>query len=201
METPKHVQVAFYDVESTKKELLGTVDINKQLYPGEYTDVEFSININLSEKHTIMVVVDDNGTGTGMVREINETNNWFEVEYKFSSQATVPPIIEQESVQAKNVTVQETIEMIKDDDVVIIDVRTSTEYNEEHLPNALNIDLNTEDMRNQVSKLDKSKKYLLYCRSGQRSQIASNIFIELGINKVYLLKGGIEAWKDAGCYS
>jgi rhodanese-related sulfurtransferase len=200
METPKHVQVAFYDVESTKKELLGTVDINKQLYPGEYTDVEFSININLSEKHTIMVVVDDNGTGTGMVREINETNNWFEVEYKFSSQATVPPIIEQESVQAKNVTVQETIEMIKDDDVVIIDVRTSTEYNEEHLPNALNIDLNTEDMRNQVSKLDKSKKYLLYCRSGQRSQIASNIFIELGINKVYLLKGGIEAWKDAGCY-
>jgi rhodanese-related sulfurtransferase len=91
--------------------------------------------------------------------------------------------------------------MIKDDDVVIIDVRTSTEYNEEHLPNALNIDLNTEDMRNQVSKLDKSKKYLLYCRSGQRSQIASNIFIELGINKVYLLKGGIEAWKDAGCYS
>lgn len=198
MESPKHVKVAFYDVESTKKEFLGAIDINKQLYPGQYTDVEFSINKNLSGKHRIMIVVDDDGTETGMVREINEVNNSFEVEYEFSSQAAEPPIIEQESVQAKDVTVQEAAEMIKDDDIVIIDVRTAYEYSEDHLPDAINIDLYADDMRDQVSKLDKSKKYLLYCKSGQRSQIASNIFIELGIEKVYSLMGGIQAWKSAG---
>ena len=78
---------------------------------------------------------------------------------------------------------------------VLLDVRTSNEYNAGHIANAVNYNvMDSLAFLQQVSVLDKNKTYLLYCRSGHRSGIALNKMKELGFRKVYHLKGGITDW-------
>jgi len=78
---------------------------------------------------------------------------------------------------------------------VILDVRTPEEFEEAHVVGAINIDYKDENFRDEVQKLDKGKKYFIYCRSGKRSANSRKIMNELGIKKVYDLNGGIIAWK------
>jgi rhodanese-related sulfurtransferase len=83
-------------------------------------------------------------------------------------------------------------------DFVIVDVRTPAEFNQGYLSGAMNIDYNAGNFRNEISKLDKTKTYLVYCRVGHRSGLAAAIMNALGFNEVYDMDGGIEAWRDAG---
>jgi len=64
---------------------------------------------------------------------------------------------------------------------IIVDVRTSEEYNVEHLSGAINIPYDEID---ENVKLDKSKTIYVYCRSGARSEVAFNTLKNLGY-KVY----------------
>lgn len=67
---------------------------------------------------------------------------------------------------------------------IIVDVRTSSEFNGAHLVGAINIPYD----KLESSNLDKSKDILVYCASGNRSSIAYEILTELGY-KVYDLGG------------
>ena len=90
-------------------------------------------------------------------------------------------------------------EMIqKEKDVIILDVRTPQEYQEGHISNAINIPVQI--LGQQLDKLNnfKDKKILVYCRSGHRSAIASQILDRAGFKNVYNLKGGLLEWKASG---
>ncbi|MDQ3021151.1 MAG: rhodanese-like domain-containing protein [Bacteroidota bacterium] len=50
----------------------------------------------------------------------------------------------------------------------------------------------------EIDKLDKSKTYLVYCRTDRRSGKTLEMVKAKGFAKVYLLKGGINAWKLDG---
>jgi rhodanese-related sulfurtransferase len=77
---------------------------------------------------------------------------------------------------------------------VVIDVRTPEEYASGYIPGALNMDVKGSAFTQQVVALDKSKRYLLYCRSGKRSAKALQILKDNGFDHVYHLAGGIEQW-------
>ena len=62
----------------------------------------------------------------------------------------------------------------KDKKLTVIDVRTPGEFAEGHIPGAKNIDYRNRNFRKRIGKLDKSKEYLVHCRSGGRSAAASN---------------------------
>ena len=54
-----------------------------------------------------------------------------------------------------------------EEDCLIIDVRTSEEFEEVRLPNSINIDFyNPQDFMQELEKLDKNKAYYIYCRTG-----------------------------------
>lgn len=79
---------------------------------------------------------------------------------------------------------------------VILDVRTPEEFNAGHIEGAILIDyLETENFTKQILTLDKSKNYLLYCRTGKRSLNAAYIMQEKGFKQVSDLKDGITGWK------
>ena len=85
--------------------------------------------------------------------------------------------------------------LMKKQNAVLLDVRTSEEYQEGHIPGALLIDVNKQDdFLQQVQKLDKSKRYLLYCRSGKRSEKALVLMKENGFRKIFHLEDGFEGW-------
>ena len=67
--------------------------------------------------------------------------------------------------------------VMKEDNYIILDVRTKEEYEEEHLIDAINIPY---DEINEQTNLDKNKTILVYCRSGNRSSIAFKTLEELG---------------------
>jgi len=100
------------------------------------------------------------------------------------------------------INVKEANELIKANyqksDFLILDVRTSEEYESSHIPNALNIDYKSAEFKKQIAKLDKNKIYLTYCRSGRRSAKSAEIMKELGIANVYMIDGGIIAWNREG---
>jgi rhodanese-related sulfurtransferase len=79
---------------------------------------------------------------------------------------------------------------------VILDVRTPEEFEAGHLAGAIMIDyLDTENFSKEVVKLDHSKHYLLYCRSGKRSLNAANLMKSKGFKHVSDLKDGITGWQ------
>lgn len=84
----------------------------------------------------------------------------------------------------------------KDDNAVVIDVRTPNEWMEGVQENALLIDvMNPIKFEQTVKNLDKTKNYYVYCRSGQRSLRACNLLETLGIAKTYNLLGGMLEWQ------
>lgn len=93
------------------------------------------------------------------------------------------------------VSQQRFLDMMKQKNTVILDVRTASEYREGHIPGAILLDvLQPESFQSGLSQLDKTKTYLVYCRSGKRSQQAIAIMKEKGLSKYYDLQGGFSQW-------
>ncbi len=83
-------------------------------------------------------------------------------------------------------------------DFVILDIRTPEEYANEHIAESVLLDFYSDDFENELDKLDKSKTYLVYCRSGNRSSKSMSIMGGLGFMEVYDMGGGINQWKAEG---
>lgn len=82
--------------------------------------------------------------------------------------------------------------------VIILDVRTPEEFMTGHLVSAININLEGSDFASEVSKLDKNSTVAVYCRSGNRSGVATKQMAELGFTDMYDMQGGIVEWQAAG---
>ncbi|MGN1035372.1 MAG: rhodanese-like domain-containing protein [Rhodocyclaceae bacterium] len=103
-----------------------------------------------------------------------------------------------ENIYSTDVSVAEAIDLIKNKNAVIIDVRTPEEFAESHLPEANNFPVDTLSQNIEtIKKLQRDKPLLVYCRSGKRSARAAEKLKNLGVNSLYNLKGGIKAWSDA----
>ncbi len=81
--------------------------------------------------------------------------------------------------------------------VQLVDVRTASEYAENHLEGALNIDAQQSTFLEQAKgQLDAARPVAVYCRSGRRSAAAAKQLAAEGF-QVTNLKGGILAWQEA----
>lgn len=77
---------------------------------------------------------------------------------------------------------------------VILDVRTAAEFGAGHLAGAVNIDYYGAHFKTNVGQLDKSKQYLVYCRTGIRGAASVQIMLDLGFKQTQNLTGGITQW-------
>lgn len=106
-------------------------------------------------------------------------------------------MLAKQSDQVKVLTVTEFKKEITKKGTQLVDVRTSQEYNEGHIKNAVNLDIfNRNAFTTYFKTLDKEQPIYLYCRSGSRSKSASKLLVELGFKKIYDLKGGYLNWKN-----
>ncbi len=88
-------------------------------------------------------------------------------------------------------------ELMTQDSVLIVDVRTPGEYQAGRIEGAINIDFFDKDFTSKLEKLSKENKLLLYCKSGPRSGKAAKILAASGFGPIYDLKGGMIAWYAA----
>ncbi len=121
---------------------------------------------------------------------------------KFLAVITISTILltgcSSESGSAVNLGVAEFQAKTQEADVVILDVRTKSEFNDGHLANSINIDFQSDTFLNEISKLDKSKTYAVYCRSGNRSGKAVATMSNEQFISLYNLNGGVIDCAAAG---
>lgn len=92
----------------------------------------------------------------------------------------------------KEVTTDEVEEMLhKESDVILIDVREDEEVAQGMIEGALHIPLN--QIPEKAESLDKTKEYILVCRSGARSLNAALYMEEKGFH-VSNMVGGMLDW-------
>jgi len=81
---------------------------------------------------------------------------------------------------------------------VILDVRTSREFETGHLPGAILIDIYSPGAEEKLMELDPSKTYYVYCHSGARSRSVVFLLHKQGFTKSYNISGGMINLKRAG---
>jgi len=97
----------------------------------------------------------------------------------------------------ENIVAQQFQKLTKKGDGIIIDVRTSQEFNSGHIKDATNIDFYADDFINKLKIVRKDIPIYVYCRSGGRSSSSASKMEKLGFTKVYNLVGGIGSWDSA----
>jgi rhodanese-related sulfurtransferase len=102
----------------------------------------------------------------------------------------------------EDVTAQKAMELIENNannpDFIILDIRTPDEFASGHIEKAINIDFYEPTFKDDINKLDKTKTYLLYCRTGNRSSSALQTINTQGFEEIYHLFRGITEWTNSG---
>lgn len=88
---------------------------------------------------------------------------------------------------------EEAKKMIDAGNVIIVDVRTESEYAEKHIPNAVNIPVESITAEKPKQLTDLNATILVYCRTGVRAATASKKLAAIGYTKIYDM-GGIVDW-------
>ena len=83
--------------------------------------------------------------------------------------------------------------MESESDYMILDVRTTEEFADKHIPDAINIPNETIGTEDIPELPDKDQLILVYCRSGNRSKQASDKLVGLGYTNIVEF-GGINDW-------
>jgi len=86
--------------------------------------------------------------------------------------------------------------LVKSDNASLVDVRQPSEYGSGHIPNAINIPLQT--LIANLDKIPKDRPVILYCTTGYRTAMGVMTLQMLGHTNVRAFPPSIQAWKAAG---
>ena len=92
-------------------------------------------------------------------------------------------------IESKN-----AINLLDNNEYYFLDVRTKIEHDHKSIPNTECIPVQEIEKRIGELKKFKNKKIIVYCRSGNRSRVATKILNENGFN-AYNLNGGMTEWE------
>ncbi len=103
-----------------------------------------------------------------------------------------------EAQDVKRINNAELKELLKNDEVQLVDIRTPRETSQGIIEGAKIIDFYNPAFNQEIEKLDKSKPIVVYCAVGGRSASASRKLQQMGFEKIYDLKAGIRGWAVEG---
>jgi len=82
------------------------------------------------------------------------------------------------------------------EDYMLVDVRMDDEFEDGHLPGAINIPL--PEIQSRLDEIPTDKPIVMVCRTGNRSDVSSMILSKAGYPEVYNLLGGTKDWAERG---
>lgn len=86
-------------------------------------------------------------------------------------------------------------------DSTVLDVREPAEFAAGHLPGAINIPRGLLEFK--IAGLpelaDRQKPLIVYCQTGGRSALATEVLNKMGYSTAVSMAGGFKAWSEAGC--
>ena len=107
------------------------------------------------------------------------------------------PGLTNQEFQFTNMKAVEAAKILKENPkAVVLDIRTPAEFNEGHIPNAVNIDYKADSFESELGKLDRDATYVMHCRSGRRSANSFETFKKLGFKNIIHMDDGILGWEE-----
>ncbi len=159
-------------------------------YTGDSSDVSASVpDLEYSESSDtgeveLYVKVKEEGTYALIVTDGDETESGEILVEAYENEAVF-----------KNVDPEE-FQSLMAGEYLLLDVRTQDEYDAGHIEGSTLISVYELEQRLDEIEAYKDVRVLVYCRSGNRSIVASQILIDEGFNEVYNLLGGYSAWSS-----
>jgi rhodanese-related sulfurtransferase len=83
-------------------------------------------------------------------------------------------------------------------DTVIVDVREKDEFEENHIPDAVNMSRGMLELEVEDKFPDRNMTIICHCGGGGRSALAAEALQKMGYKNVRSMAGGFKAWKAAG---
>jgi glyoxylase-like metal-dependent hydrolase (beta-lactamase superfamily II)/rhodanese-related sulfurtransferase len=85
----------------------------------------------------------------------------------------------------------------KDSQTKLLDVRSALEFSQVHIKDSINVPIDMLSFK--MSGLSQSgQRYIVLCRTGNRSPMAADMLMQSGIHGVAVMQGGITHWQKEG---
>ncbi len=97
-------------------------------------------------------------------------------------------------MQIIEITSEEAKRFIKEEGVILIDVRTPVEYELYRIEEGKVLNIPIEELKARNDELKGYKMVICICRTNRRSREAARTLSELGFNPVYVVKDGVLGW-------
>ncbi|MEE9355335.1 MAG: rhodanese-like domain-containing protein [Methylococcaceae bacterium] len=100
--------------------------------------------------------------------------------------------------KASLIAPEQAAQLTYTEEAIIVDVRSTGEWQSGHIPNAKHIPL--DQLKSRFSELEqyKDRPIIMQCQGGVRSAKAAQMLKEAGFSKVFDLEGGLNAWEKEG---
>jgi hydroxyacylglutathione hydrolase len=105
-----------------------------------------------------------------------------------------PTVINGETEALPMIDSQTLADRLREGEILVIDVRGKTEYQDKHIVGARHIPLGY--LSKHLDELPKDTTIVTQCASGYRSQVASSLLQRHGFKNVMNLSDGIESWSQ-----
>ena len=98
----------------------------------------------------------------------------------------------------KKIDTSEATRIINKENALVVDLRTSAEFNSGTISGAINLQPDSVDKENSLFKANESDHILLVCKLGSASSAVGGRLIKQGFENVNILSGGMQGWVQAG---
>jgi rhodanese-related sulfurtransferase len=96
---------------------------------------------------------------------------------------------------SQELTPRQVADLLREDDVQLVDVREPYEHEAGRIADDVHIELDR--LSEQAGSLDRDRPIVFYCRTGSRSELATQAFAAAGF-QAHNLSGGLKAWVADG---
>ena len=98
----------------------------------------------------------------------------------------------------KKIDTSEATRIINKEKALVVDLRTSAEFNSGTISGAINLEPDSVDKENSLFKANEKDHIILVCKLGSSSSTVGGRLIKQGFENVNILSGGMQGWVQAG---
>lgn len=129
-----------------------------------------------------------------MFIEFLNQNIWAVVAFAIVFNLLLMSIMQGQVKGANMVSALEMPQLQRSGKSVVIDVNTAAAFAGQHIPSSINIPVEDISASNKDLMKHKTSTAIIVCQSGTRSTKAAKKLVELGFEKVNILRGGLMGW-------
>lgn len=97
----------------------------------------------------------------------------------------------------KGISPNQLTQLINRENALVVDISPSGDFEKGHILGAKHVAMSQFDPENKILAKVRELPVVVVCRTGMTASTAAARLVKAGFKQVYLLEGGVEAWRSA----